>query len=78
MKEIIFNDEETKKVVETMYQFCNSFVDFAIKENIDEEHVSLLMQGAMMGFAKFSCINPLDTALLCESVIELVQKKRCK
>ena len=71
-----FTETEAEKVFAVMDEFKDSFCEFAKLTNLSPNDANLLVQGAMMAFATFSCINPYSTTITCKTIMNKIYGTR--
>lgn len=76
IERVEFTHDEAEKVASVMCDFGEYFVNFAKEINLAEHDANLLVQGAMMAFSTFSCVDPLATIMICELIKYRLYDKR--
>lgn len=76
IEQVKFTDDEAAKVFSVMDDFKEIFCDFAKAYNIPANDANMLLQGAMMAFATFSCVNPFTTTINCKVIMNKLYGER--
>ena len=64
IEHVNFTHDETEKVKSVLGDFGESFCRFAMNTDLPKKDAHLLLQGAMMAFSTFSCIEPIATMMI--------------
>lgn len=70
IERVKFTETEAEKVFAVMDEFKESFCGFAKAVNLSPIDANLLVQGAMMAFTTFSCVNRFSTIILCKIIMD--------
>ncbi len=72
IEQVEFTQAEAKKVDDVLCNFAEMFCDFAKKTNLPANEANLLLQGAMMAFSSFSCVESISTVLICQILMHRI------